>query len=281
MWHGMPVSFPQVIAHRGANDAEPEHSLASYIRAIEQGVDGVECDVRLTNDGTLVCVHDRRIDRTSTGRGSVSGQLLAELATSDFSGSLDDWMDFEDPRPDESRTRLLTLETLLTTVLDASQTIEFSIETKHPVRYGKYVELELCSVLKRYGLLNSKRARVMSFSRRAVSRFSAMAPGNSTVYLMSRPRFRYRSGVLPAGVEIAGIDIEYLHKDPEYVERVHAHGGQVHVWTVDYIPDVDYCLELGVDAIISNHPGKVIAHINHADPVKAMASQINNGRSNV
>jgi len=261
MWQRIPVKLPKVIAHRGANDIEPEHSLAAYIRAIEQGVDGVECDVRLTNDGTLVCVHDRRIDRTSTGRGSVSGQLLAELVTSDFSGSLDDWMDFEDPRPDESRTRLLTLETLLTTVLDASQTIEFAIETKHPVRYGKYVELELFSVLKRYGLAGSSRARVMSFSRSAVTRFAKMAPGNAAVYLMDQPRLKFKSGVLPRGVGIAGIGVEYLHKDPDYVSRVHEHGGQVHVWTVDSMADVDLCVELGVDAIISNRPGEVMAHL--------------------
>ena len=59
----------EVVAHRGANDEEPEHSLAAYLKAVEQGADAIECDVRLTADGTLVCVHDRRIDRTSTGRG--------------------------------------------------------------------------------------------------------------------------------------------------------------------------------------------------------------------
>lgn len=254
-------NLPQVIAHRGANDTEPEHSLAAYLRAIEQGVDGVECDVRLTMDGTLVCVHDRRIDRTSNGRGTVSGQMFSDLLISDFSGSLDDWMDFEDPRPDESRTRLLTLETLLTTVLDASPTIEFAIETKHPVRYGKYVEMELFDVLKRYGLANSSRARVMSFSRRAVQRFKAMSPGSEVVYLLERIPRKFRDGSLPEGVGISGIDVNYLRTHPEYVSDVHAHGGKVHVWTVDSMTDVDLCRNLGVDAIISNRPGEVLQHL--------------------
>ena len=261
------MALPKIIAHRGANDTEPEHSLAAYIRAIKFGVDAVECDVRLTNDGTLVCLHDRRIDRTSSGRGSVSGQLLADLVTNDFSGSLDNWMDFEDPRPDESRTRLITLETLLTTILDYSQTIEFAIETKHPVRYGKYVERELFDVLKRYGLIKPQngnefpRARVMSFSEMAVQRFKKLSPLTQVVYLAEHLPRRFRNGSLPAGVSISGIDVHYLKKDPDYVARVHSLGHKVHVWTVDEMSDVDFCLQLGVDAIITNHPRDVMARV--------------------
>jgi len=261
------MALPKIIAHRGANDTEPEHSLAAYIRAIKFGVDAVECDVRLTNDGTLVCLHDRRIDRTSSGRGSVSGQLLADLVKNDFSGSLDNWMDFEDPRPDESRTRLITLETLLTTILDYSQTIEFAIETKHPVRYGKYVERELFDVLKRYGLIKPQngnefpRARVMSFSQMAVQRFKKLSPLTQVVYLAEHLPRRFRNGSLPAGVSISGIDVHYLKKDPDYVARVHSVGHKVHVWTVDEMTDVDFCLQLGVDAIITNHPRDVMARV--------------------
>ncbi len=266
------MALPQVIAHRGANDTEPEHSLAAYLRAIKQGVDAVECDVRLTNDGTLVCVHDRRIDRSSSGRGSVSGQLLADLVVSDFSGSMENWIDYEDPRPDESRTRLLTLETLLTTILDHSQSIELAIETKHPVRFGKYIERELFDVLKRYGLITPQngnefpRARVMSFSQMAVQRFKSYSPHTQVVYLAGHLPRRFRNGSLPAGVTISGIDIHYIKKDPDYVARVHSLGHKVHVWTVDQMADVDLCLQLGVDAIISNRPGEVMARVKAWDP---------------
>ena len=110
----------EVVAHRGANDEEPEHSLAAYLKAVEQGADAIECDVRLTADGTLVCVHDRRIDRTSTGRGTVSAMTLEELAAYDYSRSNETWIDYEDPPPDETRTTVLTLQTLLATMLEAS-----------------------------------------------------------------------------------------------------------------------------------------------------------------
>ncbi|WP_282956632.1 glycerophosphodiester phosphodiesterase family protein, partial [Streptomyces albus] len=77
------------MAHRGASQEAPEHTLAAYRRAIEEGADALECDVRLTADGHLVCVHDRRVNRTSNGRGAVSALELADLAALDF-GS---WMD--------------------------------------------------------------------------------------------------------------------------------------------------------------------------------------------
>ncbi|GAB3950159.1 hypothetical protein GCM10027614_50160 [Micromonospora vulcania] len=75
---------PLVFAHRGASYDLPEHTLAAYLRALDEGADGLECDVRLTRDGHLVCVHDRRLDRTSNGRGLVSARTLAELEALDF-----------------------------------------------------------------------------------------------------------------------------------------------------------------------------------------------------
>ena len=87
-------AWPLVVAHRGASAHRAEHTLAAYALAayalaayalaLEQGSDGLECDVRLTGDGHLVCVHDRRIDRTSTGRGAVSAMDLTALAAHEF-----------------------------------------------------------------------------------------------------------------------------------------------------------------------------------------------------
>ncbi len=86
MWDSLPVTSlrPQVVAHRGASDREPEHTLAAYLRAVETGADALECDVRLTADGHLVCVHDRTVNRTSNGTGIVSTLELAQLEGLDW-----------------------------------------------------------------------------------------------------------------------------------------------------------------------------------------------------
>ena len=75
---------PLIIAHRGSSEHLPEQTLKAYVRAIAEGADVLECDVRLTADSHLVCVHDRRVDRTSNGRGPVSTLELATLQGLDF-----------------------------------------------------------------------------------------------------------------------------------------------------------------------------------------------------
>lgn len=248
----------QVVAHRGFSSEEPEHSLAAYLRAVEAGADAVECDVRMTADGTLVLVHDRRIDRTSAGKGVVSDFVLSELQEHTFGG--EGWHDFEDP-PSELRNRLLTLEAFLAAMLVASDTLEFAIETKHPTRFGKYIEVELIDVLKKMGLLKNgqaPRVRTMSFARTALTRMHELAPEMRTVFLVAHHPVLYRDGHLPDGAYALGPGIEVVRKHPELVRKVKANGGQVHVWTVDEREDFDLCIELGVDAIITNRPGKVL-----------------------
>ena len=57
-----------VIGHRGASAYAPEHTLRSYHLALDQGADAVEQDLHVTNDGVLVCLHDRTLERTTDVR---------------------------------------------------------------------------------------------------------------------------------------------------------------------------------------------------------------------
>ena len=63
---------PLVIAHRGSSAAVAEHTVGAYRQAITEGADGLECDVRLSADGELVCLHDRTLERTGGSTGIVS-----------------------------------------------------------------------------------------------------------------------------------------------------------------------------------------------------------------
>lgn len=56
---------PVLIAHRGASGERPEHTLASYTLAIEQGADFIEPDLVLTKDGVLVARHENEISTTT------------------------------------------------------------------------------------------------------------------------------------------------------------------------------------------------------------------------
>lgn len=54
-----------VVAHRGASAYAPEHTMASYRLALEQGADYVEQDLAVTSDGVLICLHDETLERTT------------------------------------------------------------------------------------------------------------------------------------------------------------------------------------------------------------------------
>jgi len=168
---------PQIIAHRGSSRDLPEQTLKAYVRAIAEGADVLECDVRLTADQHLVCVHDRRVDRTSNGRGPVSTLELATLEGLDFgSWKLAHGAEVEMPDVDHERDLLLTLRRLIDTVLNcgrerrmsaASHLEETTLELSQ-LRVDGRVEGPLRSVRHHARSLGSVRAS--SCSSAAVSR---------------------------------------------------------------------------------------------------------------
>lgn len=238
------------------------------MQALEDGAEALECDVRLTADGHLVCVHDRRINRTSDGHGVVSTLQLDKLQGYDFGSWKTPWRELDDEadEPDPDHHRILTLDRLLATVRDWNRPVEIAIETKHPTRYAGLVERRLVELLNRYGWARPKRGqvgpiRVMSFSWISLRRVLELAPSLRTVYLMERVPLRYRDGSLPLGARIAGPSIEIVRAHPEYVDRVHSQGHEVHVWTVNHEADVDLCARVGVDAIITDKPAATLSRL--------------------
>ncbi|WP_433552020.1 glycerophosphodiester phosphodiesterase [Micromonospora zamorensis] len=257
---------PLVFAHRGASYDLPEHTLAAYLRALDEGADGLECDVRLTRDGHLVCVHDRRLDRTSNGRGLVSARTLAELDALDFGSWHPGNAPSGDLPPDDSHTRLLTLARLLDAVLDAGRPVRLLIETKHPSRYGSNVERRLVSLLRRYGLADPApddpvQVTVMSFSPLAVRRVRELAPTLPTVLLLEvLPRW-LQLGRLPFGSRIAGPGIGLVRGRPQLLPALQAAGNEVYVWTVNEPTDLELVLSAGVDGIITDRPAYALARL--------------------
>ena len=77
---------------------------------------------------------------------------------------------------------------------------------------------------------------------------------------------RMRDGSLPKGVATVGIDVRLLRRQQGYVRLVQSLGGKVHVWTVDRDEDVELCLGLGVDAIITNRPRHVLERLGRGVP---------------
>jgi glycerophosphoryl diester phosphodiesterase len=250
---------PLVFAHRGGADALPEHTLGAYLRALEEGADGLECDVRLTRDGHLVCVHDRRLNRTSNGKGLVSTKTLAELDALDF-GS---WHPGYPGETEPVLSRLLTLDRLLEALRDCGRRVRLLIETKHPSRYGAEVERRLVETLHRHGLADAKpddpvQVTVMSFAALALRRIRVQAPTLPTVYLLEILPPGVGRGKLPFGARIAGPGIGLVRARPALLPAIRAAGRQAYVWTVNRETDLDLVLGLQVDGVITDRPKFVL-----------------------
>ena len=252
---------PQVVAHRGASHDRAEHTLGAYLKALDVGAGGLECDVRLTADGHLVCVHDRDVWRTAQRRGLVSTMDLAELDQLDFASWKNPWADLDDEaeEPDTDHGRVLTLRKLLQTIADYDRRVELAIETKHPTRYGGLVEHRLVELLREFGWdRRDSPVRVMSFSWTALQRTRRLAPDLDVVMLVERA---HHWPVLRRVVDadwIIAPGVEELRDHPGLGRRLMKAGRRIHTWTVNTDTDLKLCLELGVEAVITDRPAYIL-----------------------
>jgi glycerophosphoryl diester phosphodiesterase len=256
---------PQVVAHRGASFENAEHTLGAYVAALDAGAEGLECDVRLTADGHLVCVHDRDLRRTARKRGLVSTSNLEDLQELDFAAWKNPWADLDDeaPDPDPQMVSVLTLRKLLEMVADYERRVEVAIETKHPTRYGGLVEKRVAEMLHDFGWDAPRdgapaQARVMSFSYTALQRMERLAPAVPVVQLIDKAQYWPMLRRVIEKDWLVGPGIELLREHPKLARRITASGHDMHVWTVNTEPDLRLCQELGVTAVITDRPAYLL-----------------------
>lgn len=251
---------PQVVAHRGASHELAEHTLGAYVAALDVGAEGLECDVRLTADGHLVCVHDRTLQRTAGEPGVVSTMDLADLSDLDFASWKNPWADLDDEAPERDRELdgVLTLRRLLETVADYDRRVEVAIETKHPTRYSGLVEKRLVEMLREFGWTEpGAPVRVMSFSHTALLRVRRLAPDVPVVQLIEKPAYWPVLRRMIGEDWILGPGMEMLRDHPRTIASMGRTGHPMHVWTVNTEADLGLCLAAGVSAVITDRPAHI------------------------
>ncbi|MGG3000562.1 glycerophosphodiester phosphodiesterase [Bacillus licheniformis] len=140
-----------MIAHRGASELEPEHTLRSYSRAIKDGADFIEIDLRMTKDGKLVAFHDEDVSRTTDGKGNIENLSLKhvkELRT-------------------EKDQQVLTLEEIFKKYGDSTK---YYIETREGSKGRLVMEKKLIDILNRYKLLENNQVIIQSFSAKSLKK---------------------------------------------------------------------------------------------------------------
>jgi glycerophosphoryl diester phosphodiesterase len=225
-------------AHRGASGHAPENTLAAIRLAIEMGAEMCELDVQQTADDQLVVVHDDALDRTTNGKGNVWEMTLAELQQYD-AGS---WFDAR-----FAGEKLPALEEVIALVRGK---ISLNIEAKiHG--HERHVALLIVEILRRERF--DDECVVTSFDHKIVDEIKTLAPELQVGYIFGWREFSTR--VFSGKVEL--LSAHYSLVDATFLQRAHAAGKRVHVWTVNDQWLMRRLIEMGVDGIITNYPDRL------------------------
>jgi glycerophosphoryl diester phosphodiesterase len=106
----------------------------------------------------------------------------------------------------------------------------------------------------------------MSFSWVALRRIRRMAPDLQLVMLAHNPQEWYRARPFVENDWVAGPGKAVLRQHPDVIRRIRRSGRPVHVWTVNTTDDVDLCLELGIEALITDRPAATAAYLDKVRP---------------
>jgi len=236
----MTKKIPRVIAHRGFSAIAPENTLLSFAAALELAVDGIEFDVRFSNDLEVMVIHDAEIGRTTSGQGRVRDLGRSEIQACD-AGS---WFDskFQD-------TIVPTLGQVVERIRDRAVQIVLEIKPDSwiPDDYVSRIMAHFPSSELRRRLL------VISFDHELI------APPVEWPSDVRRGALVERGDPL---VQADRIEAEVLALRRNLVSRriireAHESGLDVVAWTVDRPWQINRFVKWGVDAIISNRPDRV------------------------
>jgi glycerophosphoryl diester phosphodiesterase len=227
---------------------------AFRLAADTPGIDMVELDVRLSRDEEVIVLHDRTLQRTTTGNGAARGYTLAELKQFD-AGS---WF-----HPRFSSERIPTLTEVLEEVgkkrwLD----IELKSDLFHREPEG-LLERRVLDVVKRAGLTD--RVMYSSFDHHLIANLKRMEPRATTAAL-----FRiYRDyGRLPSKLlrraDASVFVCSKMDVSQAIIRDAHEHRIPMYVYTLNSIADVQKMTSAGVQGIISDAAHDVVSVINRS-----------------
>ncbi len=242
----------EIVAHRGASGSAPENTMSAVKQAISTGAHWVEIDVQRTADDQIIVVHDRDLVRIGNVSLVVSQTPYAQLAQIDV-GS---WF-----HPRFSDQRIPTLEAVLE---QCKGKIKVNIELKY-YAWDPHLASRVIAIVENAHMQNE--IVVMSLKPKAVEQ-------------VKRERPDWQVGLLAAAAltDLASVEADFLavHSkmvNPGFVRRIHRSGKTIQVWTVNDTIGMTKMFGMGVDALITDEPGRaahLLAQRAGMDPVERM-----------
>lgn len=247
-----PGRRPYVVAHRGISGKAPENTLASFALACETpGIDMIELDVRLSKNNDVVVLHDRTLQRTSTGNGAARSYTVAEMKEFD-AGS---WFD-----PAFSMERIPTLREVLALV---NKKRWINIELKSDFFFQEKPELLERRVLETVDDLGCD-ACVMysSFNHRMMANIKRFNPTAVTGVLYSVGRdFGRMPSKLARRVGASVFVCAKREVTKRMLDDARTNGIAFYVYTLNSTSSVSRMIDLGVDGILSDIADNIVQFV--------------------
>jgi glycerophosphoryl diester phosphodiesterase len=233
---------PLVISHAGCAGHAPEDTLAGVRKAIELGADAVEVDVRTTNEGIPVVIHDATVQRTTGETGYVHAMNLEELKRLNAAAAYPGWEAFE-PIP--------TLEEV---VRETRGKILLVIEVKRPDIEGSVLE-----VIRMNRALDD--VMIWSTHPQVVGQFRTYQPSIPAALLMGGEDWtdvrQFFAEALWRGAQACSVHHSVL--TPELAHEARLRGLGPYTGTVNEEPDLRRVLECGVLGVVTDYPDRLHA----------------------
>jgi glycerophosphoryl diester phosphodiesterase len=237
-----PAERPYVLGHRGARRRAPENTLRAFDLAMDEGADGVELDVRLDRDGDVVVIHDPTLARVTGGRDP---RRVEDIGREELMG-----VDLGEGQ------RVPRLAEVLAWARGRGARV--NVELKHDVSHRAAFVYRVARLVR-----SEPRAPewliLSSFDPRLVAIVSRLAPFVPAGWLVEEhTRVPGRSFL----ERLVGASA--LHLQASLVTRARIlpwqnEGLPVNVWTVNDPAEARRLDTLGVDALISDCPGEILA----------------------
>lgn len=232
------------IAHRGASGYAPENTIASFRRAVSQGVTFIETDLHLTRDAHFVAIHDETLERTTNGHGPVQQLTLAEARRLD-AGS---WFASE-----FIGERIPTLEEVLE--FAHKNDVVFYLEIKPGAFWGG--EHALVSALRNSAEI--ARVVVISFEPAILASLRSIEPTLMTGLLYDGQITKPLEKAVEIGARQIAIRGDLV--TPNLLQEAHGRDLQMICWTINSPAHMRLLMSAGVDGIMSDYPDRLLASI--------------------
>ncbi|WKZ34515.1 MAG: glycerophosphodiester phosphodiesterase [Anaerolineales bacterium] len=252
-YYAANLNFPLVIAHQGGDHLWPGNTMHAFQNAVDLGVDVLEMDLHITQDGILVLMHDETVDRTTDGTGEIESMSLGELKQLDAGH---DWTR-DDGATFPFRGQGITVPTMEAVFAEFPH-MRMTIELK---KTNASMAQPFCALIRQYSM--AEKVLVASFHDERLREFRTECPevatssakDETTVFVLLTKAFlggfyspHFYSLQVPQ--ESGGITV----MTRSFVKAAHARNLAVEPWTINDAEIMRLFIEWGVDGIITDRP---------------------------